>query len=128
MKTLAICAAAALLPTTVFAGCDNPQTTYEMQDCAARDYAAADAELNTVYKAARDYMKWLDQDLPENLKGAPDALRAAQRAWIPFRDAACVAEGFQFRGGSMESLIVLACKTELTRQRTEQLRFLAESQ
>ncbi|WP_050773016.1 lysozyme inhibitor LprI family protein [Roseobacter sp. SK209-2-6] len=106
--------------------CIDPQTTLEMRLCASQDYEAADAELNAVYKEARAVMKALDQDLPENLKGAGEALLQAQRAWIPFRDKACESEGFLFRGGSFEPLTVLHCKTELTRQRSEQLRFLLE--
>lgn len=107
--------------------CDDAQTTVEMRICAGQDYDLADTELNAAYKVARQSMRDLDKDLPEGLKGAADALLHAQRAWVPFRDAACIAEGFLFRGGSLEPLMVTDCKTELTRQRSAQLRNLIET-
>lgn len=113
------------LPTGALADCRAPQTTFEMRQCASQDYAAADAELNAAYKVAKRAMQQLDADLPEELKGASAALLQAQRAWIPFRDAACIAEGFQVRGGSLEPLFVLTCKTALTRERSAQLQELA---
>lgn len=114
------------IPDKAQADCADAVTTMEMRQCAAQDYEAADAELNAVYKAAQRTMKQLDADLPEDLRGASQTLREAQRAWIPFRDAACAAEGFQFRGGTFEPLMVLTCKTHLTRQRSAQLEQLLE--
>ncbi|CUH88897.1 hypothetical protein PH5382_02841 [Phaeobacter sp. CECT 5382] len=115
-----------LLATAALAACDDAQTTREMRICAGQDFDLADAELNRAYKAARQSMHDLDRDLPDTLRGAEDALLQAQRAWIPFRDAACIAEGFQFRGGSFEPLMVTICKAELTRQRRDQLRSMIE--
>ncbi|MEP2715711.1 lysozyme inhibitor LprI family protein [Pseudophaeobacter sp.] len=116
----------ALLPNLASADCSDPQTTHAMRSCAAQDYERADAALNAAYKAAQRSMKQLDQDLPDDLKGASKALLQAQRAWISYRDAACAAEGFQFRGGSFEPLMILICKTELTEQRSDQLLQLIE--
>jgi uncharacterized protein YecT (DUF1311 family) len=115
-----------VLPAGALADCRAPQTTFEMRQCAAQDYEAADVGLNAAYKAAQHAMRRLDADLPEDLKGASSALLQAQRAWIPFRDAACIVEGFQVRGGSLEPLFVMTCKTRLTRQRSAQLRQLIE--
>lgn len=115
-----------LLPLSAQADCSTAVTTFEMRQCAAEDYEAADAELNALYKAAQRAMKQLDSDLPQDLKGASQSLSDAQRAWIPFRDAACATEGFQFRGGTFEPLMVLTCKTHLTRQRSAQLEQLIE--
>ncbi|CUH65227.1 hypothetical protein TG4357_01741 [Thalassovita gelatinovora] len=106
--------------------CSNPQTQRDMNQCAYQMWQYADEDLNLAYQLARDVMRTTDSYLPENLKGAEAALRDAQRAWIPFRDKACEAEGFAFRGGSMEPLMVLSCKERLTRQRTEELRSLTE--
>jgi uncharacterized protein YecT (DUF1311 family) len=123
---IAILLASCLLPLPALADCNNAQTTREMRHCAAQDYERADIELNAAYKAAQRSMRRLDQDLPEDLKGASNALLQAQRAWIPFRDAACAAEGFQFRGGTFEPLMILTCMTHLTEQRTDQLLQLVE--
>lgn len=117
----------ALVASQAAANCEAPQTTVEMRLCAEQDFEVADAELNAAYKVARQHMRRLDQDLPDHLKGAADALLQAQRAWIPFRDAACAAEGFEFRGGSFEPVMVRTCKTALTQRRSEDLRLMAVS-
>lgn len=106
--------------------CNNAVTQLDMTLCAKKDWEAADAELNTAYKAAMTAMKQTDKDLPKDLKGAADTLRDAQRAWIPYRDKACDSYGFLARGGSMESMLVLGCRADLTRKRTSELNDLAE--
>ncbi|OIQ35357.1 MAG: urease [Roseobacter sp. MedPE-SWchi] len=126
LRVIAVLPALYFLPQSALAACSDPQTTHEMRHCAAQEYDQADADLNAAYKAAQRSMRALDQHLPEDLKGASAALVQAQRAWIPFRDAACRAEGFQFRGGTLEPLMVLTCKTHLTRQRSDQLLQLVE--
>jgi len=108
------------------ANCKAPETQLEMTVCATEDWKAADAKLNEAYKAAMAAMKQADSYLSEDLKGAADALRAAQRDWIPFRDKACTSYGFLARGGSMEPMLVANCKTDLTQQRTKQLQDLAK--
>lgn len=106
--------------------CRDPQTQTEMNICAGMDYKAADAELNRTYRSVIAHMKGIDADLPPELKGAEKTLRAAQRAWIPYRDKACEAYGFLARGGSMESMLVGNCLTELTRKRIEELKAIAK--
>jgi uncharacterized protein YecT (DUF1311 family) len=118
-----------LVPSALLAqgrpNCQNPQTQTDMNICAGLDYKAADAELNRAYKAAMAAMKDMDANLPPELKGGVKALRAAQRAWIPYRDKACEAYGFMARGGSMESMLVGTCLADLTRKRTGELKDLA---
>jgi len=101
--------------------CKNPQSQLEMSYCANQDYLAADRVLNKEYQRAIAFAKQIDSVLPEYLYGAEEALRQAQRNWIPFRDAACDAEGFIARGGTMEPQVVAGCLAFLTRQRTETL-------
>lgn len=105
--------------------CTSPQTNMQMQDCAGRDYKAADAELNEAYGDVMKKLEAMDAQLAT--KDQPDwglahALRTAQRAWIHFRDGQCDWEGTFFKGGTMQPLIRTTCLTELTRARTAQLR------
>lgn len=94
-------------------------TQHDMNQCAYQGWMAADGDLNDTYKWAMQVARgWSD--------GAAEALRNAQRAWIPYRDAACEAEGYLFEGGSMQPLIVMSCKEHLTRQRTEEMRAVYE--
>jgi uncharacterized protein YecT (DUF1311 family) len=77
-------------------------------------------------RSAMAAMKQTDSYLSGDLKGAAETLKAAQRAWIPFRDKACESYGFLARGGSMEPMLVLQCRADLTRQRTSQLKDLTQ--
>jgi uncharacterized protein YecT (DUF1311 family) len=103
------------------ADCDDAMTQMEMNDCAAEEFAAADADLNAAYQEARAAMQQIDRNLDASQRGAESALRAAQRAWISFRDAACAAEGFQMRGGSAEPLVIYGCLSRLSEQRAQDL-------
>jgi len=95
--------------------------------CAEQDWMAADADLNAAYAAAQAAMKAVDANLPVSLRGASVALRDAQRAWIPFRDAACAAEGYQMRGGSAEPMVIYGCRARVTQTRAADLWTLAEA-
>jgi uncharacterized protein YecT (DUF1311 family) len=46
---------------------------------------------------------------------------ASQRAWIAYRDAECIWQGFEAHGGSMEPMLVNACLAEKTTQRIKEL-------
>ncbi|MBO6507909.1 MAG: DUF1311 domain-containing protein [Roseibium sp.] len=98
----------------------------EMTHCAGVAWQEADADLNAAYKQAMAVMRETDGYLPDNLKGAADSLRDAQRAWIPYRDKACETYGFLARGGTLEPQLVLSCKADLTKQRTDELKMLVE--
>ena len=106
--------------------CGYPLNQMEMTYCAEKGWNEADAELNEVYTKAMAKMRDLDSYLEPSLRGAANALKEAQRAWIPYRDKACAAYGFQARGGSMEPMLVYGCLATLTRTRIEQLKEIAE--
>ncbi len=116
---------ALVVPVEVLADCQTPQSQMEFNICAHEAYKAADKDLNAVYGRAMAAMKDMDRYLEGELKGAARALRAAQRAWIVFRDKACESNGFQARGGTMESMLIGRCKTRLTRERIGHLKELA---
>ncbi len=105
--------------------CANAMVQMEMTFCAEQDWIAADADLNAAWAPAMARMRALDEGQPAELKGAADALRAAQRAWVSYRDLACTAEGYQMRGGSAEPMVIYACRARLTKARTEELQALA---
>ena len=101
-----------------------------MNYCAARDYEAADAELNAVWKDAIEGAKDADKELAEigddGRPGYADTLRTAQRAWIGYRDAWCDYQGYDARGGSLEPLLVATCLADMTRARTKELKVSLE--
>ncbi len=90
--------------------CANPQTQSAMNQCAIDEFKKTDAEMNKVYQQLL-----LKTDRPEKLK-------AAQRAWVAFRDANCEYDASISEGGSMESGLRYGCYTTATKTRTNQLR------
>ena len=106
--------------------CANAMAQQEMNYCAAKEFEAADAELNAFWKDARAKTRQLDAEQSDDLKGADKALVAAQRGWIAYRDGHCALYGFEARGGSMEPMLVSGCMAELTRARMKELREFIE--
>ncbi len=124
--------------------CDDPMVQQEMNWCAGQDYAAADAELNAQWKTTAAIMKERDTGMEADFGpidpvtpredaaarmayiGHFQTLLEAQRAWLSYRDAQCRLEGYSFLGGSAQPMIISGCLARLTRQRTQELRDLAE--
>lgn len=90
----------------------SAQTQAEMTAAAASDYKKADAELNRVYKELQSVLD----------KNEKKLLVKAQRNWITFRDTHCEFEASEFEGGSMQPMMRLACFTECTNNRIENLK------
>jgi len=110
-------------------GCKDPKSQHEMNACAYGDYQRADAAMNRQWKPLLAKMKERDKDFEPNgdsRSSYVDALLESQRAWLKFRDAHCVAEGYFARGGSMEPMVVGNCLEHLTVDRTKQLHDLLE--
>ncbi len=108
--------------------CENAMTQADMNQCAGLDFESADKALNEAWTEVHDEVKARDADADADGKGWPDALLKSQRAWLAFRDAECESQGFAYRGGSMEPMVVATCKAELTTARTQQLQSLIEEQ
>jgi uncharacterized protein YecT (DUF1311 family) len=99
----------AAAPALAATDCDNATTQAAMNQCAAADAKAADAALNAAYGKA---MKGLAPPLQTKL-------RAAQRAWIGYRDAHC---GFvSAGGGSVAPMVRSSCVAEVTKARTKEI-------
>jgi uncharacterized protein YecT (DUF1311 family) len=105
----------------------------DMNQCAYRDYLIADAAMNAQWKFTSAKAKEDDADFAasgsaefDTREGHFATLLEAQRGWLRYRDAHCRLEGYSARGGSLEPLLSAFCKANLTRQRTEELKSLAE--
>lgn len=118
-------------PDAAAPNCETAETQVDMNACAALDYQEADADLNDAYAAAMAAMGQVDEAQtktePKGPSGAVEALKAAERAWIAYRDLACAAEAWPNHGGTIEPLVVSGCKTRLTTARAEDLWALAEA-
>ena len=91
--------------------CAEAQTQGEMNVCWGNQYKAADAKLNEVY---RRFMTKLDDADKAQLK-------AAQAAWLKYRDTNCEFVGDQYKGGTMRPMIAAICLTDVTTNRTTEL-------
>ncbi len=94
---------------------NKAQAQPEMNDCANKEFEAADKEMNEVYAK-----------LVAGMKDDPDSLasfKKAQRAWVAFRDAEVAA---LYPGGPDAGSATPMCGSlemaHLTRQRTAELK------
>ena len=92
--------------------CVNPQTQYEMNQCAKKAFEAADATLNPVYQRL---LAMLDADEKAQLQ-------EAQRAWLKYRDTNCEFVADEYKGGSIRPMILGYCLADMTKRRTSELR------
>ena len=84
-------------------------TTNDLIGCAVEKYRSADAALNSLWKS-REH---------------PPKVLKAQRAWLAYRDAECEAQNSASPDGSLYQVFKYLCLAELTDQRVEQLREIA---
>ena len=104
-----------VLSTPAFAlDCKTASDQVSLNQCVGQDFKAADADLNAVYG-----------QVAGRLSDAPDVkslLTAAQRSWVAFRDAECAFRSSGSEGGSIHPMVVLGCRTTLTRKRVADLK------
>src|ERR1044071_6376928 len=125
MKRKILCALVASLcvAVTVCAGaraqkqrptqpCESRGSQAEANDCAYQEYKAADAELNKVYGQLAGVLDAEDKA----------SLKESELAWIKYRDATCVFESSQYKGGTMRGMIESFCLTRVTKARTADLK------
>ena len=100
---------------------DGGHTTLGMSSCLGAEGQVWDRFLNAEYKATMAWSAASDKDeaeyFPAYAKRA-EHLRAAQRAWIAFRDAECALEYAQWGSGSMRSIAGADCQMQMTAERT----------
>jgi len=92
--------------------CGDAETQDVMNACYAMEFKKSDDWLNQVY---RDVLRQLSSEDQQRV-------RAAQRAWLYYRDLHCGAVGaVQVGGGSLEPTVVYGCRTGLTVARAKEI-------
>lgn len=94
--------------------CDAARTAEEVSKCADGDLKVLDDALN---KAYREIERRLADD-----NDAKNALVAAERAWVHFRDSECKFAAAGVDGGSVYASVVMQCTADLTAKRIADLR------
>jgi uncharacterized protein YecT (DUF1311 family) len=100
--------------------CSKAETQIDMNQCAGRNYKAADRILNLVYQQAIAHARESDRNVSGTDYSYEAALRNAQRAWIAYRDADCAPPPREL-AGSISSMEQADCLTQKTVQRTKEL-------
>jgi uncharacterized protein YecT (DUF1311 family) len=101
--------------------CSKAETQTDINQCAGRNYEAADKVLNGVFEKAIAKAKQNDHDVEGVKYSYEEALRTAQRAWIAFRDADCTQPPREL-AGSISTMDQLNCMTDRTTERTDELK------
>lgn len=109
---------------------DQNQTTLGMVFCLSAEEEAWDRLLNSEYRSTMAALRSMDdqdrETFPEFANRA-DSLRAAQRAWIPLRDADCSLEYAMWGAGSMRNIAGADCGMRLTAERAIYLKFIGDT-
>ena len=92
--------------------CSKAETQSEMTICWGKEYKAADATLNQVY---RQLVAKLEEEEKAQLK-------EAQTAWLKYRDTNCDFVADQYKGGTMRPMIAAMCLADMTKDRTTELK------
>ena len=93
------------------ADCSGSGSNVEYKNCLGRNYEAADADLNRVYRKVKAGLGSEQRDLLAN----------AQLAWITYRDKGCEFETFGSRGGTGYRGFLSQCMERVTRSRIAEL-------
>jgi uncharacterized protein YecT (DUF1311 family) len=111
MRTLLLLSTFLALAATAAAQCEDKKTTLDISQCLNAELKKADAKLNRSYQQTLKKLKTADAE----------RLREAQRAWIVYRDAHCIAEFELWDGGTGGHIALPQCKLTLTKARTAEI-------
>ena len=98
--------------------CNDAISNYDMKICESQRLDAEDKRLNELYSKL----------VKKNDKQGQQKLKAAQRAWIAYRDAECDYAADSMRGGTGEGLIAVGCLANETKRRADELQDYVEFQ
>lgn len=98
-----------------------------MMFCTLAEAESWDQLLNREYALTMGALREMDMREVDEFAVRADSLRAAQRAWIPLRDADCALEYSMWGAGSMRQLAGASCQLQKTAERTVFLRSLRDT-
>ena len=99
--------------------CVKRYSQFEMNVCSFRDYLRADIDLNHTWNAVTKRLT--------GQRKVYATLLAGQRAWLIYRDKQCDVWAKWYEGGSVASLMINSCLTDITKFRTKELGQLLEN-
>ena len=102
-----------MLPASAVNDCENARTTIEINQCAAAELESAQATLAEYLQASYEH----HADDPELVA----AIKTAQKDWQAYLASHCDAVYTKWRDGTIRGVMSLSCKTQLTRQRADEI-------
>ena len=93
--------------------CQSAQNTEEISDPTQEELNSAETAMNQYLQKSIDRYS----DDPEMV----NTIKAAQLAWSEYAKKHCASVYWQYRGGTIRTVIGLSCKIHLTQERTHQL-------
>lgn len=93
-------------------------STVGMVGCLDAEYQWWDRKLNQTYGEVMAAARAADRDKAEHAPSRVEALRAMQRAWIPYRDAKCGFARSEWGGGTGAGPAGVQCLLEETARQT----------
>lgn len=122
MAKRAILPLAMLMPCSGAFGldCQKAITTPDLNACASIDQKKAEANLNKVYQRVLKTLERGDSATSSDAS-VRNALVAAQRAWIKFREAGCNAVHQKYADGSIRTVMYLGCMQSHAERRIKDL-------
>lgn len=95
------------------------ETTVDMRKSAMKEFNEADAQLNKIYG------KLLSRLGDEGQKAK---LRAAEKAWLKYRNAHSEFEAAFYEGGSIQPQMRTGCLTTMTKNRIKELQNVLDTE
>ncbi len=114
--------------------CGGKESNAEARMCYADELKKADSEMATTYNTMLAHFAPSEQNL-SGIKGASREqqrswlermqrqMQASQNAFLAYRDQTCGIFDIEYEGGTMRPIAILACRVELTKQRTQWLQY-----
>lgn len=102
----------------IAADCVKRESQADMNICSFRDYLRSDIELNHAWDAVTKRLRGQQKIF--------DTLLAGQRAWLTYREKQCDVWAKWYEGGTIASLMINSCLTDITKFRTKELNQLLE--
>ena len=102
---------------------ENASSTVEMNYCGEQAYMKADAELNRVYQEIVKGIDSQDDVEGDRRKSWKETLKAAQKAWIDFKEKDCGELIYlEWYGGTGAASASYGCMIQKTETRTKELK------
>ncbi len=92
--------------------CSEAASQYEMNKCSLERFKSAEKEMESVFSELKKHL---------NVSETKD-ISFAQKKWEEYRDATCLFKASKSKGGTAYPMVLILCRTDMTRERTTQLK------